>query len=384
MIGVKTDSTPVLSGSTSATPGTKGSAPAPAAGDQNKVLKGNGTWDNPIVSAALSAYIYVGKHGHDDTGDGSVLNPYLTGTKAESVAPAGTSIFFYPGTYTESLTLKPGVNLTTSTKFSVYIVGTLTVNMTGTVYAEQIIFKNTAGKVLDFGGTTAQNFQALACNFESSTGNDNDTVYYSNSNASSKIALTDCVVTKYTSTSSKALNIVTGAAGSMILANTTEQLLDNPDHVAIHLGGSVTYTHTMDSIVGQVETANTARFTVSMVTVTTATVPTLVHNSTNTTASVLSSIVTTTTATPAVTGSGALVYAAAFYAGTGSGGAATLNSGLGPLPFDMASIKFRTQAALSPAGALAAGYLNGVFEFTSAGLFFSRGTTRYSINMTAV
>jgi hypothetical protein len=331
-----------------------------------------------------TSYIYVGKNGNDTDGDGSPLNPYLTISKAITEATSGTTIFVFPGTYTEDLTMKAGVNISTSTKFSVYVVGTVTMNITGTVYAQQIVFKSSTGKVLNFIGTTAQNFQALACNFESLTGNANDAIYYSNTNASSKITLTDCVVTTYTSTTAKAINVVTGSAGSAILANTTVQLVDNPDHVCIYLGGSIAYTHTLDQIVGQVVTANTAHATASMLTISTTTVPTLVHNSTSSTPTVLANIITTTSAIPAVTGVGALVYAGAFYAGTGSGGAATLNGGLGPLPFDMASIKFRTQAALSPAGALAAGLLNGTFEFTASGLYFDIGTTRYKIDMTAV
>jgi len=332
----------------------------------------------------VTNYIYVGKQGSDTTGNGSVEKPYLTVSKAITMATSGTTVFIWPGTYTENLTLKAGVNLVGPSKFSVTIVGSVIASLTGTVYLEKIVFRSSTGKVLTVSGNTAENIQALMCNFESTTGNANDAIYYSSTSSSSRLFLTDCVVTTYTSTTAKAMNVVTGSAGSIILANTTVQLVDNPDHVVIYLGGSVAYTHTMDTIVGQVVTANTAHATVSMVTITTATVPTLVHNSTSTTPTVLSSIVTTTTASPAVTGIGALIYAATFYAGTGSGGAATLNGGLGPLPFDMASIKFRTQAALLPAGALALGYLDGVFEKTTSGLYFSVGTTRYKVDMTAV
>jgi len=332
----------------------------------------------------VTNYLYVGKHGSDTAGNGSVEKPFLTIQKAISVATAGTTIFVWPGAYTENLALKAGVNLVAPAKFSVTVIGTASTGITGTVYLEKIIFRNSTGYALNFSGTTAQNIQALMCNFESATGNGYDAVNYSNSNASSKLFMTDSVVTTYTSTTAKALNVVAGSAGSIIMANTTVQLVDNPNHVAIYLGGSVSYTHTMDAIIGQVVTANTSHFTAAMLTVTTLSVPTLVHNSTFTMPSMLSSIVTTTTSTPAITGSGLLTYAAAFYAGTGSGGAATLNNGLGPLPFDMASIKFRTQAGLLPNTALALGYLNGVLEFTSSGLYFSIGTTRYKLSMTAV
>jgi len=248
---------------------------------------------------------------------------------------------------------------------------------------DKIIFRSATGKTLTCSGTTVQNIQATMCNFESATGNTNDAIYYSNTNASSRLFLTDCVVTTYTSTTAKAINVVANSAGSIILANTTVQLVDNPDHVAIYLGGSISYTHTMDQIIGQVVTANTAHFTVSLLTIATATVPAIVHNSSSSTVSVSSSVVITTTATPAVTGVGLTAYFAIGYASTGHGGSATLNGGLGALPFDMASIKFR-QSNLIPSTTILAGYANGLMEATTDGLYYTYGNARYKLTMTEV
>jgi hypothetical protein len=322
-------------------------------------------------------YLYTGKNGNDTSGNGSAGKPYLTIQAAISAASSGTTIFIFPGTYIENLTMKAGVNLVAPSKYSVYVRGTITMNITGTVYVEKIVFQSSSGYVLDFAGTTVQNFQSLMCNFESLSGG-GDAINYSNTNSSSKISITDGNVTVYISTSAKALNCVAGCAGSFIAAGVTFQLIDTAANVCIYLGGAIVFTHTMDVIKGQVVTADTARATISMVSVEANGIPVFVHNSVNVTPSVFSSIVINTTSSPVITGIGAIAYFAIGYANTGTGGASTLNGGLGPIPFDMGSIKLRS-ASLLPAETVAAGYANGIFEFDGTHLYFTIGTTRNEI-----
>ena len=74
------------------------------------------------------------------TSDGSIIYPHSAIQTAIDAASTGDTIEIWPGTYTENITLKPGVNLLAHSKFSTYIVGTVTMTAAGTVYVEKIVF----------------------------------------------------------------------------------------------------------------------------------------------------------------------------------------------------------------------------------------------------
>lgn len=61
--------------------------------------------------ASLPNTIWVGKNGSDTRGSGTLTAPYLTITKAKSVATAGQTIRVMPGFYAENNLLKRGVNI---------------------------------------------------------------------------------------------------------------------------------------------------------------------------------------------------------------------------------------------------------------------------------
>jgi hypothetical protein len=162
----------------------------------------------------------------------------------------------------------------------------------------------------------------------------------------------------------------------------TVQISDSADNICVNLGGAITWTHTQDAITGQVVTANTARFNITLTVLTTGTVPVIVHNSTNATPSLLTSaVVTTASATYAIDGAGAFVFMALVYGSTGVGGNSTLNGGLGAIPLTMAPIRLRS-AALLPAGSVSAGQLGGTLEYDGTNLYFTAGTTRHTISWT--
>ncbi len=325
-------------------------------------------------------YLYVAKSGDDTTGDGSANLPYLTISKALTIATSGTTIFIFPGTYTEDITFVPSVNLTAASKFAVYVVGTATFSTAGTVCCERIIFKTSgAGNTLNFAGTGVQNLQCRICNFEHTTGAGH-CIHWTNTNASSRISQSEGNITQsVSSTGGTAFTSASTAKGSIILQLATVQLQDSLDNVCVNLGGAVVWTQTQDAVNGQFVTANTARFTLTLVTMTTATVPVIVHNSTNATPSVTSSIfIMTESATYAVDGVGAIVFVAIMYGGAGVGGNSTLNGGLGPVPLTMAPIRLR-ESNLYPALSVASGAISGTFEFDGTDLYFIAGTTRYNI-----
>jgi|GEM_PF-5147484 len=75
--------------------------------------------DNIIVNVIRPAnYLYVSKNGYD-SGNGGAGNPYLTISAAITAASANTTIFVWPGTYTENINFKAGVNITSPIDYAV-------------------------------------------------------------------------------------------------------------------------------------------------------------------------------------------------------------------------------------------------------------------------
>ena len=315
-------------------------------------------------------YIYVGKNGNDSTGDGSANLPYLTVQAAITAAASGTTIFIWPGSYSESLTLKAGVNLTSPVKFGVTITGNHTANFTGTIVCDNITLTSTTGSTIAFSGTGVQNLQFLGCSVNATAG---DAINWTNTNATSKIYFEDGTCNVATSgASARCLYSASTAKGSMI-ANRVSFRLDNPNNVCLALNGAVSLTHTSDQVYGQITLADTSTYIGSLVALTTTSIPVIVTNSSG--VSVLSSVTITTTASPAITGAGGLAFVAIEYLSTGVGAAATINGGYGASPLTMAPIRIRASTLL-PAGAVSAGSLAGTFEFDGTHLYFTIGTTR--------
>jgi hypothetical protein len=333
-------------------------------------------------------YCYVGKNGNDSTGDGSAGNPYLTIGAAITASSSGTTIWIFPGTYTEDITFKAGVYLTSPALYSVYITGNHTANFTGTVVNENIILQSVAsaasGTALTFSGTGAQNLQFYQCNIDSkSTSGAGDAINWTNTNSLSKIQIIDGSVSVATATSTaRCFYSTTGAAGSVIANRTTFKLnTAGIDLVCLSIGGAVSFTHTSDTVTGQIAVSGTAVYIGALVALTTGTVAAFTTSSSGT--SVFSSVPITTTASPAITGSGGFAFVAIEYLSTGVGGSATLNSGAGAIPLTMAPIRIRSSSLL-PSASVAAGLLGGTLEYDGTHLYVTLGTARYTINVTAV
>jgi hypothetical protein len=325
------------------------------------------SYTGTINGLAPSNYLYVGKNGNDSTGDGSVGKPFLTWTAAINAASSGTTIFGWPGSYTENLTFKAGVNLTTTAKFAVTITGNHTANFSGTIIAENIVFVSATGVTLTYSGSSSQNLQFIGSDINSGSG---DAINWTNTNASSKLTLQDSNVSVGTSgASARAFYCTTGAAGSVI-ANRCSIRINNPDNVALSIGGAVSFTHTSDQVVGQMVMSGTASLTSSLCSHTCATQPVLTTNSSG--ASTFLDCIEISTAIPIVTGAGVFVYAASVFGSTGKGGASTLNGGAGALPLDMSPIKLRS-------GAFRPVPVDGMLEYDGTNLTFTVNNTRHNI-----
>jgi hypothetical protein len=321
------------------------------------------------VSGAVKPanYMYVGKNGNDGTADGSANLPYLTIQAAITAATSGSTVFIWPGTYTENLTFKAGVNLSTSTIFSVYITGNHTVNVSGTMVIENIILQSTTGVTLTFSGTSSQNFQLYSSSVNSGSG---DAINWTNTNSSSKILFQDGTCNVATSgATARCFYSTTGAAGSVI-ANRVTFKLNNPDNVCLSVGGAVSFTHTSDAVTGQIVMSGTASMTSAIVTHTCATQPVLTTNSSG--ATTFLDCIDISTAQPIIAGAGVFVYAATILGSTGKGAAPTINGGAGTIPLDFTPIKFRS-ASLRPTP------LDGMLEYDGTHLYFTIGVTRHTL-----
>lgn len=91
--------------------------------------------------------------------DSNGLGDFLTISSAITAASSGQTIFVRPGTYTENLTLKPGVNIASydgdSLTPNVTILGKLTLNVSGTVSISGIRLETNSDYFLVISGSSA-------------------------------------------------------------------------------------------------------------------------------------------------------------------------------------------------------------------------------------
>lgn len=320
-------------------------------------------------------FLYVSKSGNDSTGDGSANLPYLTVGKAIAVATAGTTVLIYPGSYTESITFKPGVHLASPVEWCVTITGNHVFNVAGTVVVEKIVLSNSSaagsGTTLSFAGTGIQNLQLYSSHVQSMAASGNgDAINWTNTNAGSKIQILDGNISvAHSSATARAFYSTTGAAGTM-MANRSTISVDAPNNVCISLGGAINFYHTTDSVIGQMVISGSAALTSSGVSHSTTSVPTLV-----TTSSGMSSYLNcmeVTAANPCVSGAGGFAYGAISFASTGATLAATLNGGAGAIALSMEAFKIRAEP-------LKAVPQDGLFEYDGTHLYFTKGATRSQV-----
>ena len=314
-------------------------------------------------------YIYIAKNGNDSTGDGSANNPYLTVQKGINSASTGTTLFIFPGTYAENLTFKAGVNLTSPAILSTYITGNHTADFSGTVIIQNIVLNSSSNNTLLFSGSGNKNLQFHNSSINATSGH---AINWTNNNSSSKINFSNCTVNVLTSGSfAKAIYSTVGASGG-IIANTTTFKINNANNICLDLGGAVTFTHTADTITGQVVLNNTASATIGNVSMTTTSVPCLVTNSSGTVT--LLNVIATSGGTYAFDGAvgSIIVFMGILYGGIAAGA-----THITAIPLLMAPIRIRANtlySAINP----------GIIQFDGNDLYIDAGTKRYKLNKTEV
>jgi len=120
---------------------------------------------------------------------------HTTITAALASASSGDDIFIRPGTYTESFSLKAGVNLTgfecDSAFFApnVLIVGKVSANITGTCELSGLGFETDGDFVLEITGANSANITLLNCQLN---GTDNSLI--SHANANTRLLIKNCIL----------------------------------------------------------------------------------------------------------------------------------------------------------------------------------------------
>jgi hypothetical protein len=198
---------------------------------------------NPVLNYADQQVVYVSKNGNDSTGTGGQHKPFLTIQAALNAITDATASKKYiiriaPGTYTETLTLKPWVNLQGYNKETVVISIASSTSMTlanrGRLWLEGISFtgagsininttglSGTGGTVLELrtcavGVTGAQKFTFVG------NGPGRDFVQFRNTDATQAINISGAAVTIYDSTLVNGAVLQTGGT----VPNSFGELLD--------------------------------------------------------------------------------------------------------------------------------------------------------------
>lgn len=361
-------------------PGYVTAAPAPAG--TNGQLQYNNLGTMGGKNLVIAHEWYVATNG-SDTNPCTYDAPCATISYANSIALPGDDITVFRGSYTDNVTLKASVSITCAEARQVFINGTLIASYSGTTYIHHCDLQTTTGNVLIVTGTNATNISLHDVHFDGQSGAAT-TISYSNTNAASKLTIVDGAVTSaVTSGSIAALATAGAAAGSIQAYNTTFSALDDPTHIAINLGGSVSMVHVGDVVRGQINVADTAVYSGTSMRIDTGTVASLVTNSASATPSSLTNVIHTTSAHPLVTGAGAFAQGLNVFAGTGYDFAATLSGGLGAFPVPAAPIQFHA-GTLLPAGGLASGLLDGTLEHDASHLYVDLVTARYQLDQQLV
>jgi len=119
---------------------------------------------------------------------------HTTIASALAVATSGDTIFIRPGTYTENLTLKAGVNIVAYSgdgdTGNVIILGNSTLSSAGTVSISGIQLKTNSANCITVSGSVASILNLIDCNINCSN---NTGISFSSSSASSKINLYNCI-----------------------------------------------------------------------------------------------------------------------------------------------------------------------------------------------
>lgn len=264
--------------------------------------------------------------------NGSIIRPYKTIQNAITAASSGTTILIAPGSYTENVTLKSGVNLQsifTNSLFAVSIHGKVSCSLTsGSVLLNSIGFYNTTSNVLEFSGANKQKIRAYNCKFECNSNGLHHTIAVTNTHANSEMFFRNCLIqTLDSSGGGQCINTINTVACSIGLDTTTVKITDNTDNIAIALDGSVSFWQRMDEIRGRITVSSTASCNISIVGIYSSTQPCLTTNSAGYTT--LSGVMVSSTANPIITGAGTFIYSGVTYISTGKGLAGTLNGGAG-------------------------------------------------------
>jgi hypothetical protein len=165
------------------------------AGTGISLTNASGVSGNTTITATGSNDLHVARFivASSTAGTGANFTTIAAAIASAQGTGINSTIFIQPGTYTENLTLVPGINLCAfdcdALTPNVTIVGTLTLTAAGTVSISGIRLQTNGAALLSVTGTLNSfvNLRNCFLNITNSTG-----IVYSSSGASSGINLTNC------------------------------------------------------------------------------------------------------------------------------------------------------------------------------------------------
>lgn len=151
-------------------------------GTSNEIYLENRLYTTKFVVDATTT---VGSRGSYSTIQSAI-------TAAASATPA--VVYIRPGTYTENLTMSPGVSLvaasTVQASSTVTIVGKMTFTSAGTYLLNNINFQTNSDYIVEMTGSAALSVRFSGCTL---TGTNNTLINFTNSSASSGLSFYNCV-----------------------------------------------------------------------------------------------------------------------------------------------------------------------------------------------
>lgn len=256
---------------------------------------------------------------------------------AIDAAVSGQTVFIRPSAtpYTENLSLKAGVNLTSfgssSFDIGVTIVGNHTFSAAGNCNLSGLIFQtNNAGAAITVSGSSASALQLFNCRIEAT--NDNG-ITYSSSSSSSRVSLYNCrgrcqtTGDRFITHSSAGLMLLmfceiggasttasTVSAGSLtIISSNFSQAITTSSTASFSMYQSVVEMGTLNTTFATIGGSGTNQIIQSFIATGTAAAV-----SVSSTLTLSTSVISSTNATAVVTGAGTLTYSAISFSNTGN------------------------------------------------------------------
>lgn len=274
--------------------------------------------------------VYVSTNGND-SGNGTILNPYKTIQKAIDSSQVNGTVIIDSGTYTEDLTIVDGVNLIAVSKHTVTVIGKLTINNTTTNNGnafEGINFVNSIDHTVNHHSSTYHNLSFYECNITQNGVGAFNALNITATNGDSQYKNTQ-ISCQFSTGGSRAVYSAVGSNFGMTCFDCLIGVEDNSDNPCIDLNGSGGFIFVGKNINGQTLANGDNIVLLAYGGISTNSVPVLITTMPTAPAIILNANIISS-ANPCVTGTGLFLFGNVFFFnGVYLDFAVTLSSGAG-------------------------------------------------------